>query len=161
MGARIRKLGIRTPKQTGKTLETKEKHRKALEMRRDGATFDDIATALKYANRSCAYAAVMGALADVTSEPAKEVKALERARLDAIYERAWTIATTAEKETDQVAGLKVALGVTARRSAMEGIDAPTKVQEVPYERLSDAEFAERRQAILDALGGPLTKDVPS
>ena len=60
-----------------------------LERRMAGQTFEEIAAALGYSNRSGAYRAFQRAVAEVTAERAAEMRSLEGARMDAALVGIW------------------------------------------------------------------------
>jgi hypothetical protein len=95
--------------------------RKALEMRKAGATYAEIATQLGFADRSAARKSVHSAIDDVTREPAREVITLELERLDTLLLGVWTRARNGD-----VQAIDRALRIMERRSAYLGIDAPKK-----------------------------------
>lgn len=104
-----------------RTAEIAEKHRKALELRKAGATYDQISSQLGYANRSVAWQAVRKAIADIVREPAEEVLTLELARLDALLLGCWSKAKSGDTQA-----IDRALRIMERRAAYLGIDAPKK-----------------------------------
>lgn len=69
-----------------------EKRKKALDLRRAGWSFEDIATEVGYANKGSAHRAVKQGIADITRESAAELVELELSRLDdllaGLYEQA-------------------------------------------------------------------------
>lgn len=131
----------RTALTTANAIGVAERQRRALELRRDGATFGAIAAKLGFSDRGTARKAVCSALAEITSEPAAEVKKLELERLDAIYARAVGFAgDDALEPRDRIAALRVQLLTSERRSRLEGLDAPVKVQEVPVDKLAEAQL---------------------
>lgn len=69
-----------------------EKRKKALDLRRAGWSFDDIAVEVGYANRGSAHRAVKQGIAAITRESATELIELELSRLDdllaGLYEQA-------------------------------------------------------------------------
>jgi hypothetical protein len=69
-----------------------EKRKQALDLRRAGWTFEDIANEVGYANKGSAHRAVKQGIADITRESATELVELELARLDdmlaGMYEKA-------------------------------------------------------------------------
>lgn len=73
-----------SPKQTRKRLAVAERRNAALAMRIDGATYNQIATKLGYANRSGSYKAVADALRDVPRENAEQYKRLQIDRLERV-----------------------------------------------------------------------------
>jgi hypothetical protein len=60
-----------------------QKHLKAMELRKAGLSFDQIAKQLGYKNSSCAHYAVRACLKKIIQEPAKEIRVWKW--------RAWTI----------------------------------------------------------------------
>lgn len=71
-------------KQTRQRLSVAERRSQAVGMRIDGATFDQIATKLGYANRSGAYKAVNDALRDVPRENVEAYRHLQIERLERV-----------------------------------------------------------------------------
>lgn len=71
-----------TKKNRARTAEIHAKQQQALQMRMTGMTYMEIARALGYANPSSAKAAVDGAIWRAEKDAAKEVVALDLARLD-------------------------------------------------------------------------------
>lgn len=99
-----------------------EKRAKALELRKAGATYDQIARQVGYHNRGNAYRAVHLALKEITAEPATEVIKLELERLDAMLLGLWPAARKGkEAAVDRV------LRIMERRAALLGLDAEKKV----------------------------------
>src|SRR5579859_5376276 len=72
-----------------KQAEARERMAEALRLRMAGATYQSIADALGYANRKGAHKAIHAAIKDITSEPAREVRELELARLDTALLAIW------------------------------------------------------------------------
>lgn len=159
-----------TAKATARAMTAAEKQAYALRLRRDGATYDDIARAVGYADKASAYNAIRKALAEITREPAADVKALELARLDKLYAEAMAIvdASPLLPEDDEDAdpdeafdaamktrldAIRTALKVSERRSKLEGLDAPTKTQEVsPYDGMSKDELEAKAAELREKLG---------
>jgi hypothetical protein len=102
-----------------------ERQAKALELRKSGATFESIALALGYKNRSSAADAVTRALRDtVPAELVNEVRFIENLRLDEMFKRTYTKAMQGDlKAVDSC------LRIMARRAAMNGLDAPRMVRQ--------------------------------
>ena len=71
---------------------TLERRTRAVELLAAGRTYDEIAVALGYANRSGAWKAVQGALKAVESDVVEEYRALSLQRQDALLERLWPAA---------------------------------------------------------------------
>lgn len=101
-------------------IEVAEKQRQAIELRKAGATYDEIAVQLGYAGRQGAYKAVISALAAITREPALEFKALELERLDKLWSTYWPQALAGDtKAADKC------LDISKHRCKIEGAYAPT------------------------------------
>lgn len=99
-----------------------EKVRKAIELRKAGATYDKIAEALGYENRSGAYKIVVGALRDLVQEPAKELRTLEAERLDAMTLALWTRA-----QKGDLPAIDRLLRIMERRARLLGLDLPLAI----------------------------------
>jgi hypothetical protein len=111
------------------------KEGKALELRKSGATFDVIAHALKYADRSAAAKAVRRALAATVQEPAAELRRLELERCDAMTLALWPAVLEGDAEA-----IRACLRVMLRRAQMLGLDAPAKsrVEVITHDAFSAA-----------------------
>jgi hypothetical protein len=68
-------------------IDTARRDSQACILRRDGHTYDEIATQLGYADRSVAYNAVQRALLSVVKDAAEELRTLELERLDYLWKR--------------------------------------------------------------------------
>jgi hypothetical protein len=77
------------PKTSVRRLHAIERQRRALELRKAGASFDEISSTLGYRGKSGAYQAVISALRRTLQEPADEVRKLELTRLDRAQRAAW------------------------------------------------------------------------
>lgn len=107
-------------------IAARERARKALELRKAGAQYVDIATALGYADHSGARRAVERALARLTAEPAAELRQIEVLRLDRMLQALWEQAVKGNQGAiDRV------LKIAERRAKLLGLDAPEKLQDVP------------------------------
>lgn len=112
-----------TPKTGTQRLAAAEKERQALELRKRGATFDEIARSVGYADRGAAHKAVMRALKATLREPAEEVRALYLERLDHVM--ACMAPRMAEGNPQAAAAYIKAL---ERQAALLGLDAPLKTE---------------------------------
>ena len=110
-------------KASPRRIASAEKQRQALELRKAGASYDQIAEKLGWRGRSGAFNAVMRALRKTIQEPADDVRKLEVERLDALLLALWPQA----RQGNQGAVDRV-LRVMERRSKLLGLDAPTKQQ---------------------------------
>lgn len=104
-------------------VETVERKRQALELRKAGATYDQIAATVGFANRGGAYKAVKAGIREILREPAEEVIQLECARLDEMLRALWP----GVMRGDPVS-IQRALGVMERRARLLGLDAPKKLE---------------------------------
>jgi len=98
-------------------IEAAERRGKALELRKAGATFEQIATQLKYADRHTARDAVMAALKELTHDGAQDVLELELSRLDAMLVGLWGAARRGDPEA-----VRTVLRVMERRAKYLGLD---------------------------------------
>ena len=73
-----------------RNLSALDRQMQALDLRKSGASFAQIAQALGYATPSGAHKAVMSAIKKTLREPAEEVRTLELERLDRLQMAAWT-----------------------------------------------------------------------
>lgn len=104
-------------------VDTAERMAKALEMRKTGASYVQIAAKLGFAGRQGAHTAVQRAIAGITKEPAKEVLLIELERLDRIF-----LGLAAKGAFHgKPAAVLAALRVMERRAKYLGLDSPTKL----------------------------------
>ena len=108
-----------SPKATRAAESRREKAAKALELRKAGFTYDQIATQVGYASRSGAYKAVNSALQEITREPAEVLRSLELERLDAL-----TLAVWRKARQGNVQAIDRVVKLMERRSKLTGLDAP-------------------------------------
>lgn len=95
---------------------------KAVELRKAGLPYAQIADALGFASASSAYRTVMRALARNQSEQVEELRMIEGARLDRMQQAVWQRAVQGDLHTiDRV------LRIMDRRARLFGLDAPQKV----------------------------------
>ena len=97
-----------------------ERQRLALELRKAGVTFEEIANQLGY-SKAGAYKAVTSALQKTLQEPADEVRTLAVTRLDKLLTAMWPQA----RQGNQGAVDRV-LRIEERRAKLLGLDAPTR-----------------------------------
>lgn len=101
-----------------------EKQLSALEYRKMGYTYAQIAEALGYKSPQGAHEAVKSALLKIIKEPAQDVLALEVERLDALFSKPYQNALAGDLQA-----LGACLSVMARKARLLGLDAPVR-QEV-------------------------------
>ena len=115
-------------------LQAVERAKQALELRKGGASFPEIARALGYSGPAGAYQAVMSALRKTLKEPAEEVRTLEVARLDAMLLALWP-----QVRQGNQGAIDKALKVEERRAKLLGLDAPAKI--APTDPAGEREYA--------------------
>lgn len=94
-----------------------DKRRQALELRLEGATFEQIAEQIGYRNRSTAYRAVTSAIQNVGHEQAEQLRDLDLTRLDKLMTAVWPKALQGDMHAvDRV------LKIVERRAKMLGYD---------------------------------------
>lgn len=107
-------------------IEAKERALKALELRKKGMRYEQIAQQLGYTNRGSAHKAVMKELkllAKECLEEAAQVRDLELQRLDALYLKAWEAV-----EEGDLPAIDRCLRIMERRAKLLGLDAAEKVE---------------------------------
>jgi len=105
-------------------LNSSLKDAQALELRKAGASFDQIAQHLGYAQRSGAHHAVQRALRESLekrNQDADEVRELELSRLDDMFLGLWK-----DAKAGKWLAVDRALRIMERRAAYLGLDAPKK-----------------------------------
>ena len=115
----------RTSPRSQRRIEAKERALKALELRKKGVRYEQIAQQLGYSNRGNAHKAVMkelDLLAKECLEEASKVRDLELQRLDALY-----LVAYAEVEEGNVPAIDRCLRIMERRAKLLGLDAAEKV----------------------------------
>lgn len=102
-------------------LLAKEKQRKALELRKAGATFQQIADQVGWKNTSSAYQAVKQALEDAIREPREEVRDLQYERLNHMLLTLWPQIQAGDR-----GAMDTALRIMDKMDRIIGTDAPTQ-----------------------------------
>lgn len=125
--------------------ETVEKMRKALELRRGGATYPQIAELMGCAV-SGAFQMVQDALRETLQEPADEVRHIELERLDLML-RALLPRALNQDDKGQARCAEMVLKLMDRRAAYLGLDAPVRkiLEVVTQEHLEEAIANFRRE----------------
>lgn len=135
-----------------KSLETAKRDAEAAQLRAEGKTYDQIAEALGFSDRSLARRAVERALAATVREPADELRQLELIRLDALWVEAVKVMTTEHItvnngrviEVDGVplkddgptlSAIDRLLKIMERRAKLVGLDSATKVEVLSVDAL--------------------------
>jgi hypothetical protein len=105
------------------TAAAKQKAAKAVELRMEGRTFDEIAKECGYRHRSSAFDAVKRALELVVREPATELIKLDLERLD----KMWGIHYLNAQAGDAQA-LASCMKIMERRAKLLGLDAKQELE---------------------------------
>jgi hypothetical protein len=107
-----------------KQISAAERQLRAVELRKQGYGFQEIADQLDYAGPSGAHKAVMAALRKTIQEPSDELRKLECERLDVMLKSLWPfVLKGSPRHVEQ------ALRVMDRRAAYLGLDAPKQVED--------------------------------
>lgn len=95
---------------------------KALQLRKQGVSYAEIAKQVGYKSGSGAHAAVRKALKKTLQEPADDLRKIENERLDSMLAALWD---KVEKGDPQaiMAGIKI----SERRAKLNGLDSPAEV----------------------------------
>lgn len=138
-----------------KAIEVTERQRQAVELRKAGAGFEEIARQLGYKDASGAYRAVKAALRKTIQQPADELRALEAARLDAML-----LGIYADARKGNVAKIDRVLNIMTRRAKLFGLDAPTKTEDVTdYRKEAEAIAAEiGKPELVDQIAADMQRD---
>lgn len=102
-------------------VAAREREARVLELRKAGATFDEIAQALDYRDKSGAKRAFDRAMRATIQQPADEIRFLEVERLDAMQKALWPKVTAGDTKA-----IGQCLNVMDRRARLLGLDAPTR-----------------------------------
>lgn len=123
---------------------TREKERQAVEMVLTGATLDEIAAAVGYADKSGAWRAIHRSLDRHEVAAVSEMRALENARLDKIQTVLWPLALEGDlKAIDRL------LRLFERRARLNGLDQPQQFIGAFDARTIPADPTERAAILID------------
>lgn len=106
----------------GRRLIALERQRMALELRKSGATFAQIAEHVGYSSPNSAWRAVQSALKEITHEPALELRTLEMERYNYYLLKLWP-----DVQKGSRAAIETALRVQDRIDKLNGLEAPTEI----------------------------------
>lgn len=115
----------------------------ACELRKAGATYQQISDQLGFGSRANAHKAVQHAIREIPRDDAKAVLALELERLDAMLLGLWK-----DAKGGTVSAVDRVIRIMERRAALLGLDAPKK-QQTQTEHVFDVTTLSNEQ--LDAL----------
>jgi hypothetical protein len=116
------KRGRGESKTSVRRVKAVERQVMALEMRRDGKTYQQIADVLDYAGPSSAWRAVQAALQKVIEPAVHEYRRLEDSRLDALLQAVWPAAMVGD-----LASVDRALRICESRRRLLGLDGRAKI----------------------------------
>ncbi|WP_137726315.1 hypothetical protein [Prescottella subtropica] len=140
---------------TPKDIDDRMRAVGALQDRRDGRTWDEVADAWGYTGRGTAHRAVSRLLARVEGETVEEYRQLMSARYDDLYRRTIQALDTADAE-GQLMGksqlIAAARGVVDSIVKLHGIAAPMTADVVVHTK---ADVDNEVQELLDKLTGTL------
>ena len=111
-------MATSTPKTGIQSIDAAERQRTALELRKAGASYDQIADKLDV-SKSMAAKVVRTALKSIIKEPAEEVRDMEVARLDAALFAIWS-----QVKQGNHGAIDRFIKIQDRRAAYLGLDAP-------------------------------------
>jgi hypothetical protein len=128
-----------------RNVDTAERDGQAARLRCEGHSYDTIAARLGYCDKAAAYRGVERAILATVAEPAAELRTLELARLDDLWQQAWAVMTrthitVSNGRVVELHGQPIpdsgptlqAIGrllrIQERRARLLGLDAPTKVE---------------------------------
>ena len=144
---RIKGRGQGTSKTSLKAISQVAKRIRALELRKEGKNYREIAEIMGCANASVPHQWVVKALRETQQEPADDVRELELQRLDAMWKRHWP--KFIESGDPRVS--QELLRIMARRAPLLGLDAPEKVVHLFGDGLKDEEILEQTRALFEAI----------
>ncbi len=112
-----------------KKVSAAYKQKKALELRLAGKTLDEIAADLNYADASGAYKAILAGLRHTLQEPADELRKIEFARLEKLWDKVWgRLSMPGPLPTSDLSALvRSLLKIMDRRARLVGLDTPMKL----------------------------------
>tara|TARA_Y100000310_G_scaffold80965_2_gene77608 strand:+ start:2237 stop:2737 length:501 start_codon:yes stop_codon:yes gene_type:complete len=113
------KSGLTKP--DGAKMRALERQRKALELRKAGATFKSIADQLGYASPDGAYKAVKALLEKTLSEPTKELRTVQYERLNHMILVLWP-----RVQDGDTAAINSALRIMDKIDMLYGTEEPSK-----------------------------------
>ena len=112
-------------KSSPRRIEAKERQRQALELRKAGVTFEQIAVSVGFRSKQAAHDSVRRALADIPKLPAMELRTLDAERLDALEFAVWRTALAGD-----LGAIDRVLRILQQRARLLGLEisVPTVIQ---------------------------------
>lgn len=108
---------------TARNIELCERERRALMLRKQGCTFDEIAEQLGLSNRSRARQVIIRAMDRLVREPVEELRELEAQRLDELQQVWWLPAMSGNEKATQIV-----LQIMDQRRRLFRLDGPAQVE---------------------------------
>ena len=124
-------------KTTVNKLENRARDLEALDLRKHGATFEQIATKLAYADRSHAFKAITNLLNSQEVEAVEDYRKLELMRLDSLELALSPQLQTGNGKSINFGAIDRVLKIMERRAKLLGLDAPTKQE---HEHIGEVEL---------------------
>lgn len=117
-----------------KNIQIRERHQRALALRRGGMLYSEIAKQLGYADKKSAQRAVMAELDAQGAEDAPAVRAMEVERLDTLFMIQWAKAMRGDGWAT-----RHCIEIMERRARLLGLDAPMRqiIEYVPDSVIDD------------------------
>ena len=94
----------------------------ALNLRRAGASYQQIADRLGYSDYQSAFRSVQNLLKKMTSESVEELRAVENERLDTMQIAVWNDAVKGDDRA-----INTVIRISERRARLNGLDAPVQL----------------------------------
>lgn len=134
-------------KRDARKIDIAVRREKALKLRISGASYDQIADGLGYADGSNVRRDIMAAIKDIIKEPAEEVLKLELSRLDTML-----MAMFKKARAGDASAVDRVIRIMDRRAAYLGLDAP-KESSVEVKTDSRDRILTRLQVLAATSGG--------
>lgn len=108
-----------TRRTTPAMIAAAERAARAIELRKQGLSYREIADRLGFASAQGAWAAVRRGLDKLVTEPARELRLLELARLDGLTAALWARATA---DPPDISAVNALLRISERRARLTALD---------------------------------------
>ncbi len=130
-------MTVQPPRKTGTAaLAARDKQRRALQLRTEGRTLDQIADELGYADKSGAHRAITAALDRHEAAAVDEYRDLEAARLNELQRAVWPLAIAGD-----LAAVTACIRIIDRRARLLGLDVPAQLDVTASASTVDLEAA--------------------
>jgi hypothetical protein len=169
------------PRRRSRTVDQIERDARAVEYRRRGLTYRQIASEMGWKNQASAYEAVQRGLNDAIAEPAGEVRQLELERLDEYQRYALRVLAAPHLVVSQgvvvinpangqpltddapvLAALDRLLKISERRAKLLGLDAPARARiEVIDDEIASAMAKDLERQLAEIMGGQAPGTMPA